>query len=100
MTSLSASSSRESSIDAHDVPDTVGGHKHRRASTSSSTTKVSSGRKNAPSATPEDGEPLRYLRACDNCRRRKVKCDGVRPSCGHCRRVDTTCHYSIKPKSR
>ncbi|KAJ2618107.1 hypothetical protein H4S08_000031 [Coemansia sp. RSA 1365] len=100
MTSLSASSSRESSIDAHDMPDTVGGQKHRRESTASSTTKVSSGRKNAQRATPEDGEPLRYLRACDNCRRRKVKCDGVRPACGHCRRVDTTCHYSIKPKSR
>ncbi|KAJ1731695.1 hypothetical protein LPJ61_002405 [Coemansia biformis] len=42
----------------------------------------------------------RYLRACDNCRRRKVKCDGVRPACGHCSRVETPCHFSIKPKSR
>ncbi|KAJ2718887.1 hypothetical protein GGI07_005534 [Coemansia sp. Benny D115] len=43
---------------------------------------------------------VRYLRACDNCRRRKVKCDGGKPSCKHCNRVDATCHYSIKPKSR
>ncbi|KAJ2778142.1 hypothetical protein H4R18_004780 [Coemansia javaensis] len=42
----------------------------------------------------------RYLRACDNCRHRKVKCDSVRPACGHCKRVETPCHYSVKPKSR
>ncbi|KAJ1899777.1 hypothetical protein LPJ66_001899 [Kickxella alabastrina] len=43
---------------------------------------------------------VRYLRACDNCRRRKVKCDGGKPSCAHCNRVEAPCHYSIKPKSR
>ncbi|KAJ1725140.1 hypothetical protein LPJ53_000636 [Coemansia erecta] len=43
---------------------------------------------------------VRYLRACDNCRRRKVKCDGGKPACAHCTRVDAPCHYSIKPKSR
>ncbi|KAJ2804853.1 hypothetical protein H4R20_002337 [Coemansia guatemalensis] len=100
MASASATSSRESSADAHDVPNTTGGRKHRRASTASSTAEGSSGRKNAKSGTPEEGDSPRYLRACDNCRRRKVKCDGVRPACGHCRRVDTPCHYSIKPKSR
>ncbi|KAJ2847073.1 hypothetical protein IWW36_004037, partial [Coemansia brasiliensis] len=48
----------------------------------------------------KDAGGVRYLRACDNCRRRKVKCDGVRPACSHCRRVEVPCHYSIKPKSR
>ncbi|ATY63501.1 Fungal specific transcription factor [Cordyceps militaris] len=34
--------------------------------------------------------------ACDRCRSRKVKCDGVRPACGHCsRKLDQRdkCHY-------
>ncbi|KAJ2788264.1 hypothetical protein GGI15_000069 [Coemansia interrupta] len=55
----------------------------------------SSGIKGKPAAGS-----VRYLRACDNCRRRKVKCDGGKPACAHCTRVDAPCHYSIKPKSR
>ncbi|KAJ2695955.1 hypothetical protein H4218_004923 [Coemansia sp. IMI 209128] len=55
--------------------------------------------KAGPSSSRSTGS-VRYLRACDNCRRRKVKCDGVRPSCGHCNRVEVPCHYSVKPKSR
>ncbi|KAJ2398666.1 hypothetical protein GGI23_003113, partial [Coemansia sp. RSA 2559] len=51
-------------------------------------------------AESADASSERFLKACDNCRRRKVKCNGVRPSCGHCTRVDAPCHYSIKPKSR
>ncbi|KAJ2005786.1 hypothetical protein GGI04_002112 [Coemansia thaxteri] len=54
----------------------------------------------AATSTGRGSGSVRYLRACDNCRRRKVKCDGVRPSCGHCNRVEVPCHYSIKPKSR
>ncbi|KAJ2381892.1 hypothetical protein GGI05_005830, partial [Coemansia sp. RSA 2603] len=54
-----------------------------------------SGSRNKPAAGS-----VRYLRACDNCRRRKVKCDGGKPACAHCTRVDAPCHYSIKPKSR
>ncbi|ORX68529.1 hypothetical protein DL89DRAFT_201486, partial [Linderina pennispora] len=53
-----------------------------------------------PSTTNGSTAPPRYLRACDNCRRRKVKCDGTKPSCAHCQRVGASCHYSIKPKSR
>ncbi|KAJ1826695.1 hypothetical protein LPJ56_002052 [Coemansia sp. RSA 2599] len=51
-------------------------------------------------AAANSAKSVRFLRACDNCRRRKVKCDGGKPSCAHCNRVDAPCHYSIKPKSR
>ncbi|KAF6807605.1 C6 transcription factor [Colletotrichum plurivorum] len=31
--------------------------------------------------------------ACDNCRRRKAKCDGNRPKCQHCAKRGVDCHY-------
>ncbi|EXF81369.1 hypothetical protein CFIO01_01031 [Colletotrichum fioriniae PJ7] len=31
--------------------------------------------------------------ACDNCRRRKAKCDGHRPKCQHCSKRGVECHY-------
>ncbi|KAJ2870810.1 hypothetical protein H4R27_006806, partial [Coemansia aciculifera] len=36
----------------------------------------------------------RLMRACDNCRRKKVKCNGTKPSCSHCTRMKLACHYS------
>ncbi|KAJ1725145.1 hypothetical protein LPJ53_000641 [Coemansia erecta] len=36
----------------------------------------------------------RLMRACDNCRRKKVKCNGIKPSCSHCSRMKLLCHYS------
>ncbi|KAI7823946.1 fungal-specific transcription factor domain-containing protein [Kickxella alabastrina] len=36
----------------------------------------------------------RLMRACDNCRRKKVKCNGTKPSCLHCTRMKLPCHYS------
>ncbi|KAJ1770306.1 hypothetical protein LPJ74_003310 [Coemansia sp. RSA 1843] len=36
----------------------------------------------------------RLMRACDNCRRKKVKCNGTKPSCTHCTRMKLACHYS------
>ncbi|KAJ2040831.1 hypothetical protein H4S03_000776 [Coemansia sp. S3946] len=84
MSAQDESSSRESSVDVPMMSTGADG---------SSTSK-------ARSSTSRSTGSVRYLRACDNCRRRKVKCDGVRPSCGHCNRVEVPCHYSIKPKSR
>ncbi|KAF7328838.1 hypothetical protein MVEN_02513200 [Mycena venus] len=42
--------------------------------------------------------------ACTNCRRRKLKCDGIRPLCGQCRlrppRSGKTCAYEVVPDGR
>ncbi|KAJ1815078.1 hypothetical protein LPJ75_002499, partial [Coemansia sp. RSA 2598] len=42
----------------------------------------------------EQAKAPRLMRACDNCRRKKVKCNGTKPSCSHCTRMKLGCHYS------
>ncbi|KAH7122183.1 hypothetical protein B0J13DRAFT_157389 [Dactylonectria estremocensis] len=37
--------------------------------------------------------------ACDDCRRRKAKCDSIRPSCGHCVKRKTKCIYRANKTS-
>ncbi|KAJ6506786.1 Zn(2)-Cys(6) binuclear cluster domain-containing protein [Mycena sanguinolenta] len=42
-------------------------------------------------------KPLNKGAACLNCRRRKIKCDGVKPMCGQCSRYSTAfgdCEYT------
>jgi hypothetical protein len=36
--------------------------------------------------------------ACTLCRKRKLKCDGTKPSCGTCSRLGHTCEYSEERK--
>ncbi|PWY85891.1 hypothetical protein BO70DRAFT_422979 [Aspergillus heteromorphus CBS 117.55] len=42
----------------------------------------------------------RITRACDQCRRRKSKCDGEQPACSICRSIDRTCTYDIAIRHR
>ncbi|KAJ2079811.1 hypothetical protein H4R24_003511 [Coemansia sp. RSA 988] len=44
----------------------------------------------------DDGQnkQQRLMRACDHCRRKKVKCNGAKPACTHCLRMRLECHYS------
>lgn len=35
----------------------------------------------------------RSARACEPCRQRKIKCDGIRPSCGQCAYQNHSCSY-------
>ncbi|WVW84475.1 hypothetical protein I302_106509 [Kwoniella bestiolae CBS 10118] len=39
-------------------------------------------------------------RACDNCRRRKIRCDGQFPQCGVCRERDCPCEYKDEDKRK
>ncbi|KAJ4218916.1 hypothetical protein NW759_008069 [Fusarium solani] len=39
-------------------------------------------------------------RACDACKRRKIKCDGALPSCAFCRISALQCTFEIAPKKR
>ncbi|KAJ3207963.1 hypothetical protein HDU67_007105 [Dinochytrium kinnereticum] len=38
--------------------------------------------------------------ACDDCKRRKYKCDGVRPVCGACVKSELSCHYTPRPGNK
>ncbi|CAE7194778.1 Zn [Pyrenophora teres f. teres] len=55
-----------------------------------------------PSATRPRNEPLpllpreRVASACDQCRVRKIKCNGKRPVCLECVRRSTPCHYAAR----
>ncbi|KAJ2783541.1 hypothetical protein GGI15_002546 [Coemansia interrupta] len=47
-----------------------------------------------------DGKRQRVSRACDKCRRKKVKCDGKRPICTHCAAIGDSCTYLDATKKR
>lgn len=52
----------------------------------------------APAAV--DGPPRPKRIACVLCRKRKLRCDGLRPSCGTCSRLAHDCAYDeIRRKS-
>ncbi|PVH90323.1 hypothetical protein DM02DRAFT_509732, partial [Periconia macrospinosa] len=38
-------------------------------------------------------------RACDSCRRRKIKCDAEHP-CAKCRGFQISCEYNYQPQQR
>lgn len=42
----------------------------------------------------------RVVLACDSCRKRKRKCDGVEPVCGQCLKVGAICCYNRKTDGR
>lgn len=42
----------------------------------------------------------RTQRACDNCRRRKVRCTGEPLQCRNCAEQETTCVYSMARRDR
>ncbi|OLY80862.1 Protein SIP4 [Smittium mucronatum] len=47
----------------------------------------------AQKSKPEEAH-VRLLLSCDRCRQRKVKCDGIKPSCSRCAKSEAGCHYS------
>ena len=55
---------------------------------------------NSDGATNQAGQPRQKRVACVICRKRKLKCDGERPSCGTCSRLNHNCAYDeVRRKS-
>ena len=38
-------------------------------------------------------DQAKVVRACEECRRRKIKCTGGKPACEHCEKYSRTCIY-------
>jgi hypothetical protein len=50
--------------------------------------------------TPNDGSAKVKRIACVLCRKRKLRCDGARPTCGTCMRLSHDCAYDeVRKKS-
>lgn len=47
-----------------------------------------------------DAKRRRIARACDMCRKKKIKCDGKMPACGHCLNYKTECIFTQVEKKR
>ncbi|KAI5273901.1 hypothetical protein E4T47_02810 [Aureobasidium subglaciale] len=47
-----------------------------------------------------DPKRRRIARACDMCRKKKIKCDGKMPKCSHCQNYKTECIFTQVEKKR
>lgn len=47
-----------------------------------------------------DAKRRRIARACDMCRKKKIKCDGKMPKCSHCENYKTECIFTHVEKKR
>ncbi|WWD04681.1 hypothetical protein V865_002752 [Kwoniella europaea PYCC6329] len=54
----------------------------------------------ASSTKGQTKRPVHTSRACDNCRRRKIRCDGQYPQCGVCKERDCPCEYKDEDKRK
>lgn len=53
-----------------------------------------------PDGETNDAKRRRIARACDMCRKKKIKCDGRMPACGHCINYKTECIFTQVEKKR
>jgi hypothetical protein len=97
--------------DAHDMktsPRPPPPNRKRRASPPPSQTQCPSGSRNnakipvLPMKVIKVGNSSqsRIAQACDSCRSKKIRCDGIRPTCSHCANVGFECRTSDKLRRR
>ncbi|KAH7098139.1 hypothetical protein BKA62DRAFT_713964 [Auriculariales sp. MPI-PUGE-AT-0066] len=83
------------SIQVHPVNASRSVAPSRRPSPPSPSSSLPSPNGRAPRAVP-----LHRGEACLHCRKRKMRCDGLKPTCGPCSRNGTECEYEISPYLR
>ncbi|GAN04092.1 hypothetical protein MAM1_0054d03551 [Mucor ambiguus] len=50
--------------------------------------------------TDQPPKRVKVTLACTICRKKKVKCDGIQPTCSRCQSIGICCQYSDPPKKR
>ncbi|KAJ5677840.1 uncharacterized protein N7477_003473 [Penicillium maclennaniae] len=58
------------------------------------------GKSNPPDDLSAQPKRQRVSRACDSCRSKKDKCDGMQPVCSTCASLSRPCTYKANPKKR
>ncbi|KAJ5091798.1 hypothetical protein NUU61_006668 [Penicillium alfredii] len=61
---------------------------------------VDDGKANGPEDYAAHPKRQRVSRACDSCRSKKDKCDGIQPVCSTCASLCRPCTYKANPKKR
>ncbi|CEP13451.1 hypothetical protein [Parasitella parasitica] len=51
-------------------------------------------------STDQPPKRVKVTLACTICRKKKVKCDGVQPTCSRCQSIGICCQYSDRPTKR
>jgi hypothetical protein len=52
------------------------------------------------SSSDQPPKRVKVTLACTICRKKKVKCDGMKPTCSRCQSIGICCQYSDPPKKR
>ncbi|WVR04193.1 hypothetical protein IAU60_001193 [Kwoniella sp. DSM 27419] len=62
--------------------------------------RVTGSEDSSSSTQPSKRQVSHASRACDECRKRKIRCDGENPTCGVCTSRNLLCHYNDEDKRK
>jgi hypothetical protein len=86
--------------DSYDAPDDYFNSLHRQPSDDPSGSADNARRDSNEGRPLNETQPKAKRIACVLCRKRKLKCDGARPSCSTCKRLAHDCQYDeVRKKS-
>ncbi|CCM03490.1 uncharacterized protein FIBRA_05624 [Fibroporia radiculosa] len=101
---FSHQSSGTSGDDGEDTEESVGRGKARGVDLEEQQPEAASGGTSSAAPPDENERPRKISRktevACHFCRRRKLRCDGQRPTCRHCMQRGFVCEYADRPRRR
>ncbi|KAJ2009263.1 hypothetical protein GGI04_000601 [Coemansia thaxteri] len=88
------------------APASASGPPQQQHPVAGSSRSADSGSASAAAGTPEQQQQQqkkkRLTQACQHCRKKKIRCDGIRPSCNNCSKSKSPCTYlpSVRKRGR